>query len=356
MSMQSQLEVMGFEGPHVRQAIAATGGTNVETVMDWLIAHPYEPSTTPVAPTITTTPVTQPPPSTTANAGGDTGDHMDTSTTDNTPADVSTTDTPTVHNALCDHCKEQIVGIRYKCAICSDFDLCEACYPNRLVYHDPDHLLDAHTTDIPVTSRPPLTEEEKAQALKRLETRRVELKKKKEEEEKARDRERELQRRRSGQEAQEAQKKWSDAQAKRTADLARKEKEADKKAREAAKAKIARDKAEREARLKATNAAPATTPTAAPVAAAAPAVQKEYDTCMVQIRLTNGSTLTHEFRPTDKLRAVHQWVASNRTDGDGAFVLATTYPRKDYSGQALDSTTLKDADLVPRGAIMIRNL
>jgi len=31
------------------------------------------------------------------------------------------------HPALCDHCDERIVGIRFKCNVCPDYDLCETC-------------------------------------------------------------------------------------------------------------------------------------------------------------------------------------------------------------------------------------
>jgi len=34
---------------------------------------------------------------------------------------------PIKHNALCDHCDRVIVGVRYKCSSCDDFDLCETC-------------------------------------------------------------------------------------------------------------------------------------------------------------------------------------------------------------------------------------
>jgi len=64
-------------------------------------------------------------------------------------------------------CKEQIVGIRYKCKECADFDLCPTCYEMRLVYHDPDHEYTPHETDIPMPERRPLTEEEKKAALER---------------------------------------------------------------------------------------------------------------------------------------------------------------------------------------------
>jgi len=35
--------------------------------------------------------------------------------------------TPKVHAAFCDVCEARIVGIRYKCAVRHDYDLCEAC-------------------------------------------------------------------------------------------------------------------------------------------------------------------------------------------------------------------------------------
>ncbi|XP_035661860.1 next to BRCA1 gene 1 protein-like isoform X2 [Branchiostoma floridae] len=44
-----------------------------------------------------------------------------------------------VHTGIiCDQCEQIIVGIRYKCANCSDFDLCEAC--EQVTAHTPTHV------------------------------------------------------------------------------------------------------------------------------------------------------------------------------------------------------------------------
>jgi hypothetical protein len=48
-----------------------------------------------------------------------------------------------VHAAICDQCKAQIRGVRFKCAVCDDFDLCAVCFQKHNTVgrlHDAEHL------------------------------------------------------------------------------------------------------------------------------------------------------------------------------------------------------------------------
>lgn len=52
-------------------------------------------------------------------------------------------DFPALHtHVFCDVCDEEIVGIRYKCINCVNYDLCQACEEANLKmgHHDPEHL------------------------------------------------------------------------------------------------------------------------------------------------------------------------------------------------------------------------
>merc|ERR1712086_798948 len=48
------------------------------------------------------------------------------------------------HQAFCDRCSSSkpgnIRGIRYRCSMCSDYDLCSTCIETAAEFHDPNHL------------------------------------------------------------------------------------------------------------------------------------------------------------------------------------------------------------------------
>jgi hypothetical protein len=70
-----------------------------------------------------------------------------------------------VHAAICDQCKAQIRGVRFKCAVCDDFDLCAVCFQKhnsvgRL--HDAEHLF--LTIVAPLHGSPALLVDQRAAA------------------------------------------------------------------------------------------------------------------------------------------------------------------------------------------------
>eukprot|EP01132_Coremiostelium_polycephalum_P001162 gene1162-1472_t len=299
------------------------------------------PTTQTTAPAATQTTPASNPTTTTSSSSSDTT--TTTTTTSTTPSDPN--QPPTVHNALCDLCGKQIIGLRFKCKTCPNFDLCEPC--KNLGKHNPGHEYAVHDKDI---ENYQMTPEEKALQKKKLEERIQELRKKKAEDEDKREIERELSRRSNGKSSQEALEKWKLDQNKREADKIKREKEQEAIAKKRIKEKIEQDRLERIAKKNAAtnpNAAPATTPAPAavtPVAAVKAPVN--YTESTIQIRLLSGESVRGTFPITATLEDVRQYVANN-SNSPSNFTLSSTFPRKIYTKQELSSTTVSDAGLVP---------
>ena len=75
--------------------------------------------------------------------------------------------------------------------------------------------------------------------------------------------------------------------------------------------------------------------------ASAPVTKKEYTSCALALRLPSGETVKQDFKPTDTLQDVHDFLRSTKCQ-TGQFTLCTNFPRKVYTGDAL-MTTLQDA-------------
>jgi len=309
----------------------------VQAAMEWIFEHMDDedidvPSHTPAT---TPTPSDAPPKPASSDAPSSTSSDADAKP-------------KTVHNALCDECQQQIVGIRYKATNRPNYDLCEAC---KAKGHGTSLEFEAHTEDI---VNPSLTPEERAAQVEKLNQRIAAIRAKKAEDEAHREKEREIMRRKGGKEAIEAKKKWEDDQARREDEKRKKEKEDERKAKERIKQKIEQDRMERAAknRKEPATATTATTSAAPAPATQAPSQQKSYNEAQVQMRLTDGSTIKATFLPTDTLHQVFAYVETNRTDGRGAFSLMTTFPRKVYT-KSDANVTLQEAGLVPNGTLVV---
>ncbi len=80
-------------------------------------------------------------------------------------------------------------------------------------------------------------------------------------------------------------------------------------------------------------AAPAAAPPVpAPAAVATPAAAKDYKETRIQIRLTDGSTLTQSFGVKEQLAAVRLFVQMKRDAADGSdFKFQTNFPRRVFT-------------------------
>ncbi|KAK5577676.1 hypothetical protein RB653_002620 [Dictyostelium firmibasis] len=356
--MMKDLIEMGFPQNRARKALIIVNNSSSQSAMDWIfenmdsptIDDPLEGDTGESMDTNanTSTTTTESTTSTSTNNDG-------TTTTTTTSSTTTTTPYPTtVHNALCDMCQNQIIGYRYKCKVCPNYDLCQSCKDTGK--HNPQHEFVAHENDI---ENYQMTPEEKAEQKRRLDARIQEIRAKKAEEEAKKEIEREINRRQGGKSTQHALTKWQEDQLKRDQEKDRKEKEADRIAKAKIKAKVEADRLERASKKSATlnNNNPATTTTTetkpTPVPVFAP--KQNYTESLIQIRLTDGSTIKGTFPLSTKLIDVHTFV-SNNTSQHGKFTLSSTYPRKIYTNDELKSISVEDAGLVPNGTLQVQKL
>ncbi|XP_034247446.1 UBX domain-containing protein 1 [Thrips palmi] len=202
----------------------------------------------------------------------------------------------------------------------------------------------------------PLTEEEKAEQVRKLEEKLKMKRKEREEKEKLEALEKEKNRIRSGKEMIEAKRKLEEQEIKKMAELRRREKEDDKRARDRVRAQIEADKAARKAKADAAAGITPVTPAPAPVPVqvkpATPSAPKDYSETRLQIRLTNGQALTQTFGAKETLSAVRVYIEMNRTDGDAPFSLMTSFPRKVFAFEDYEKP-LEILGLVPSSVLIV---
>ncbi|XP_065353670.1 UBX domain-containing protein 1 [Cloeon dipterum] len=173
----------------------------------------------------------------------------------------------------------------------------------------------------------PLSEEEKQERIRLMEEKIKQKRKEREEQEKVEALEREKIRIKSGKEMIATRRRLEEDEMKKIMDQRKREKMEDQLARQRIKEKIEQDKLARQAKYSNT---PVVEPKA-PVQPEAPqpkAPPKDYTEAKINIRLTNGQTITQSFKAKEELSAVRLFVTLNRTDGAAPFSMMTSFPRK----------------------------
>jgi len=207
------------------------------------------------------------------------------------------------------------------------------------------------------TPKAPLTEEEKAEKLKRLEELRVKKRAEREAQEKADEQEKERKRVAEGKAMGDLKQKLADQEIIRNAERMRREKEETKAAKERVKAQIEADKKARKERemQERTGAAASVAPAPTP---ASQMVQKtesgKYEETRIQMRLPDGTNIVQKFKAKEPLSAVRLYVDMNRKDGvSGAPAkLMTNFPKKIFSDEDYEAP-LETLGLVPSAVVIV---
>lgn len=157
--------------------------------------------------------------------------------------------------------------------------------------------------------------------------------------------------------AQETREKLAEEKRVRDLENARKEKLAEADYQAKVKARLAEAQRQRELEQGGAKTGPAPQPVvkAEPQTIQPAKKAADHTECTIQIRQGNsGKPLVAKFAPTDTIATVARYLEANRTDGQrGPFVLSTPNPKRDFNTPDLMTTTLLDAQLVPRGVLMM---
>lgn len=332
MSSIQILMEMGFPQSKAERAIAATDNQGVEAAMEWLLAHNDELLEEP-----------QKLPDETENnieseVAPVTDKNEESVDGEKSESPIQDTDAETANSLICDDC-----GKLFKSQAEVEFHAAKSGHSN----------FSESTQEVK-----PLSEEEKKEQLRILEEKIRARRMLKEEEDRREMVEKEKVRRKTGQEMLEAKKRQEEEEIRKIAELRRKEKLDAKMARQRVLEQIELDKQAR--REKFGTACPESSSTSSTqpvrpdtVSASVSTVKKEYDQTRIQVRLTNGQTLTQTFGSKEELAAVRLYIEMHRTDGSGPFSLMTTFPKKVFGDEDMEKP-LYELGLVPSAVLIIR--
>lgn len=321
MSDLSMLMDMGFAQSQAERALRLTGNKGVEPAMEWLLAH---------------SDANEPVPQDAFGDGGNNseglGTQMETAETLNEEANPED-ELLQAKSLKCDECNK-------KFRTDSEVEFHAVKTGHQSFSESAEEIK-------------PLSEEEKKEQLKKLETIIKQRRAEKAEQESKEALEREKSRRKTGQELTHVRQKMQEEEIKQLAELKKREKLEAKLAKQHVLEQIERDKQARREKfgMVAPNP-PAVSPCVPEKVVVSPTPNQTYDECRIQVRLTNGQCLTHTFRPNEELAAVRLFVQMNRTDGSAPFSLMTNFPKKVFTEEDMNAP-LNTLGLVPSAVLIV---
>ncbi|OAD55235.1 UBX domain-containing protein 1 [Eufriesea mexicana] len=304
---------MGFSVSRAEKALEITGNKGVVPAMEWLLDHSNdaEPSSEPsIAESAPSSIVQTPDQENTADASGQ----------------VSTTEV--AKSMKCDIC-----GKLFKSNLEVEFHATKS-----------GHDRFSESTE----EKKPLSEEEKKEQLRILTEKLKQKNKEREEQEKKDAQEREKNRIKSGKEMAQARRKLEELEMKKLLEERKREKEEEKLARQKVREQIEADKAARRAKANIEKVSIESVP-----APSSSTYRKEYNDTKLQIRLTDGQTLTQNFGSKEKLAAVRLFIEINRTDEPGPFNLMTNFPKKIFTEDDYEAP-LNALGLTPSAVLIVQ--
>lgn len=224
------------------------------------------------------------------------------------------------------------------------------------------------TSSVPTNSenpevvKPQMTPEEKMEQTRKLQERINQKRLENEELERKRQIESEKKRREEGKSLAQIKADIDFKEAQKLAAERRREKREDALARQRVKDEIARDRAEKKARLEREKLMKANNASAAPPAPTqqlpmpiASSTSSTHTHARLQIRLPDGTTLKETFSSTEQLAAVRLYIEMNRKDGSSTdFDLMTTFPRRVFTEEEYNHP-LSELGLSPSANVIVKS-
>ncbi|XP_071833467.1 UBX domain-containing protein 1-like isoform X2 [Apostichopus japonicus] len=331
--MSSNLNIlleMGFSENRAKRALTATQYKGIQEAIDWIGAHENDPSID--------DPFVEPQghklcEDSSADGGGSSNSEGQQSTNDPSQSEAK--------SLKCDDCGKLIKSTEE-----AEMHAARTSHQN----------FSESTEEVK-----PLTEDERKQQMDRLQEKIKLRQQEKKALEKKEAIEKEKLRRKQGKQLTNMKQQMETDELMKIAEQKRREKLEDKLARKKVKDQIAQDKADRAARFgKTAGTGDSSVATDAAVSQqrkepAPPAAKKEYNEARIQIRLTDGTTLKQTFSADEQLSAIRLYVEMNRSDGMGPFTFMTTFPRKVFTSEDME-TPLKELGLIPSAVLVTKPL